>query len=154
MEDILSTNPEFQAPQARITVEKPLHSVIGHPAYLTQCVTNLLGNAVKFVAQGVIPEIRVRSERLDGRVRVWFEDNGIGIDPVHYGRIFQIFGQVYPEKKYGGTGIGLAIVRKAAQRMNGEVGVESSMDSGSRFWLILNEVNYDNDESRFTPGRG
>jgi len=38
--------------------------------------------------------------------------------------------------------------------MNGEVGVESSMDSGSRFWLILNEVNYDNDESRFTPGRG
>ena len=137
MEDILSTNPEFQAPQARITVEKPLHSVIGHPAYLTQCVTNLLGNAVKFVAQGVIPEIRVRSERLDGRVRVWFEDNGIGIDPAHYGRIFQIVGQVYPQETYSGTGIGLAIVRKAAQRMNGEVGVESRLKEGSHFWLIL-----------------
>lgn len=137
MEDILSTNPEFQAPQARITVEKPLHSVIGHPTYLTQCVTNLLGNAVKFVAQGVIPEIRVRSERLDGRVRVWFEDNGIGIDPAHYGRIFQIVGQVYPQETYSGTGIGLAIVRKAAQRMNGEVGVESRLKEGSRFWLIL-----------------
>jgi signal transduction histidine kinase len=73
-------------------------------------------------------------------VRLWFEDNGIGIDPAHHERIFQIFGQVYPEKKYGGTGIGLAIVRKAVQRMNGEVGVESSIDKGSRFWLTLKSV--------------
>jgi len=51
--------------------------VIGHEAYLTQCVTNLLGNAVKFVPAGVIPEILIHSERLDGKVRVWFEDNGI-----------------------------------------------------------------------------
>jgi signal transduction histidine kinase len=77
-------------------------------------------------------------------VRLWFEDNGIGIDPSHHERIFQIFGQVYPEKKYGGTGIGLAIVRKAVQRMNGEAGVESGTDKGSRFWLILNEGKYDN----------
>jgi PAS domain S-box-containing protein len=154
IDDVVSANPEFQASQARIMVEKPLHRVLGHDAYLTQCLTNLLGNAVKFVAEGVVPEVRIRSERIDGKVRVWFEDNGIGIDPLHYERIFQIFGQVHAGKKYGGTGIGLAIVRKAAQRMNGEVGVESSMDSGSRFWLILNEVNYDNDESRFTPGRG
>lgn len=137
IEDILLSTPEFQAPRAHITVEKPLHPVLGHQAYLTQCVTNLLGNAIKFVATGVIPEIHVRSERLDGRVRVWFEDNGIGIDPAHHGRIFQIFGQVYPQETYSGTGIGLAIVRKAAQRMNGEVGVESGLREGSRFWLIL-----------------
>lgn len=154
IDDIISTNPDFQPPHARIVVKRPLQPVLGHDAYLTQCVTNFLSNAVKFVSDGVVPEIHIRTEAIDGQVRVWFEDNGIGIDPAHYGRIFQIFGQVYPEKKYGGTGIGLAIVRKAAQRMNGEVGVESSMDSGSRFWLILNEVNYDNDESRFTPGRG
>jgi PAS domain S-box-containing protein len=140
IEDILSTHPEFQAPQSRITVEKPLDRVLGHEAYLTQCVTNLLGNAVKFVPAGVVPEIRVGSERLDGKVRLWFEDNGIGIDPSHHERIFQIFGQVYPEKKFGGTGIGLAIVRKAVQRMNGEVGLESGMDKGSRFWLTLGEV--------------
>ncbi|MPZ76131.1 MAG: PAS domain S-box protein [Deltaproteobacteria bacterium] len=144
IEDILSTRPEFQAPQAHILVEKPLHRVLGHEAYLTQCLTNLLGNAVKFVPVGVVPDVRVRSERLDGKVRLWFEDNGVGIDPSHHERIFQIFGQVYPEKKYGGTGIGLAIVRKAVQRMNGEVGVESGLDKGSRFWLILNEVKYDN----------
>jgi PAS domain S-box-containing protein len=139
IDDIFSSHPEFQAPQALIAVEKPLHRVLGHEASLTQCITNLLGNAVKFVPPGVVPEIRIRTERADGKVRVWFEDNGIGIDPSHHERIFQIFGQVYPEKKYGGTGIGLAIVRKAVQRMNGEAGVESGMDKGSRFWLILNE---------------
>lgn len=139
MDDIFSSHPEFQIPQVRIEVEKPLHRVLGHEAYLTQCITNLLGNAVKFVPPGVLPEIRIRTERADGKIRVWFEDNGIGIDPSHHERIFQIFGQVYPEKKYGGTGIGLAIVRKAVQRMNGEAGVESVMDKGSRFWLILDE---------------
>jgi signal transduction histidine kinase len=138
------THPEFQEPQSRITLEKPLHPVLGHEAYLTQCITNLLGNAIKFVPEGTVPEIRVRSEQLDGKVRVWFEDNGIGIDPAHHDRIFQIFGQVYPERKYGGTGIGLAIVRKAAQRMNGDVGVESGIDKGSRFWLILSGVNHGN----------
>jgi PAS domain S-box-containing protein len=139
IDDILSSHPEFQAPQVRVTIEKPLHRVLGHEAYLTQCITNLLGNAIKFVPPGVVPEIGIRSERLNGKVRLWFEDNGIGIDPSHHERIFQIFGQVYPEKKYGGTGIGLAIVRKAVQRMNGEAGVESGMDKGSRFWLVLNE---------------
>ncbi len=140
LDDIIASNPEFQEPQARVIVEKPLHQVLGHDAYLTQCLTNLLGNAVKFMRPGVEPVVLVSSERLDGKIRLWIEDNGIGIDPLHHERIFQIFGQVHPEKKYGGTGIGLAIVRKAAQRMNGEVGVESEIDKGSRFWLILNEV--------------
>ena len=137
LDDIIAAHPEFQAPSARLVVERPLHRVLGHEAYLTQCITNLLGNAVKFVDAGVVPEIRIRNERVDGRVRLWFEDNGIGIDPSHQERIFQIFGQVYPEKKFGGTGIGLAIVRKAVQRMNGDVGVDSALDKGSRFWVVL-----------------
>ncbi|MBI4660036.1 MAG: PAS domain S-box protein [Verrucomicrobia bacterium] len=140
IQDILPNHPEFQPPQACLLMEKPLHLVLGHEACLTQCVTNLLGNAVKFVPSGVVPQIRVRTELLDGRVRVWFEDNGIGIDTLHHDRIFEIFGQVHPEKKYGGTGIGLAIVRKAVQRMGGEVGVESEIGQGSRFWFILNEA--------------
>lgn len=139
-DDIISTSPDFQEPRARIVLEKPLAPVLGHDAYLTQCITNLLGNAVKFVNSEVQPRILVRTEPLDGKVRLWFEDNGIGIDPRHHQQIFQIFGQVHPEKKYGGTGIGLAIVRKAAQRMNGEVGVLSEPGHGSRFWLTLNEA--------------
>jgi PAS domain S-box-containing protein len=143
LDDIIATHPEFQAPHARINVVRPLYRVLGHEAYLTQCITNLLGNAVKFVDAGRVPEIRIRSERTDGRVRLWFEDNGIGIDPSHQERIFQIFGQVYPEKKFGGTGIGLAIVRKAVQRMNGDVGVDSALDKGSRFWVVLEEEKHD-----------
>jgi signal transduction histidine kinase len=143
IDDITSTNPEFQAPQAHIVIEKPLQRVFGHEAHLTQCVSNLLGNAVKFVRAGAVPTVRIRSERLNGRVRLWFEDNGIGIDPAHHARIFQIFGQVHPEGSYSGTGIGLAIVRKAVQRMQGEVGVESQLNKGSRFWLILDGENYD-----------
>ena len=154
LDDIIATTPDFQAPQARVIVERPLHRVVGHDAYMTQCLTNLLANAVKFVPAGVLPEVRIRTERLDGKVRVWVEDNGIGIDPAHYERIFQIFGQVHPEKKYGGTGIGLAIVRKAVQRMNGEVGVAPGLDKGSRFWLILQEEKYDYDQSHFAARRG
>jgi PAS domain S-box-containing protein len=153
IDDITSTNPEFQEPKARVLISKPLHQVLGHEAYLTQCLTNLLDNAVKFVPGGVVPEIRIHSERIDGKVRLWCEDNGIGIDPSHHERIFQIFGQVHPERKYGGTGIGLAIVRKAVQRMNGEVGVYSTVENGSRFWLVLNEVNHDNYSSGAPAGR-
>jgi signal transduction histidine kinase len=143
IEDITSTHPEFQAPHARIVVEKPLQRVFGHEAYLTQCVSNLLSNAVKFVRPEAVPTVRIWSERLNGRVRVWFEDNGIGIAPAHHERIFQIFGRVFPDEKYSGTGIGLAIVRKAIQRMRGEVGVESQLDKGSRFWLILDAADDD-----------
>ena len=137
IEDLAPSHPEFHEPHALLKVQKPMHPVFGHEAYLTQCVTNLLGNAVKFVEPGIVPTILVRSEAMDGRVRIWFEDNGIGIDSSHQERIFQIFGQVHSEKKYGGTGIGLAIVRKAVQRMNGEVGVESELGKGSRFWITL-----------------
>lgn len=138
--DIVPNHPEFQPPLACIQIQGPLHPVLGHEAYLTQCVTNLIGNAVKFVPAGVIPNVRIYSESVHGRVRVWFEDNGIGIDPSHHDRIFQIFGQVHPQQKYGGTGIGLAIVRKAVLRMGGQVGVQSQYGHGSRFWLILNEA--------------
>ena len=152
LDDIIAATPEFQAPRARIKIARPLHWVIGHEAYLTQCITNLLGNAVKFVSPQMVPAIVVRSEALDRKVRLWFEDNGIGIDPTHHDRIFDMFGQVHPQKKYGGTGIGLAIVRKAAHRMNGEVGVDSALDKGSRFWLLLNGVNHDDNESRHIVG--
>jgi PAS domain S-box-containing protein len=137
IDEILPLHPEFQPPRAEITVQKPLPRVLGHEAYLTQCVTNFLGNAVRFMADGQLPRIQIRTEALNGKVRVWFEDNGIGIDPAHFERIFQIFGQVYKQDKYGGTGIGLAIVRKAVIRMDGEVGVESELGKGSRFWIQL-----------------
>jgi signal transduction histidine kinase len=141
--DIIHERPEFQAPKARVAIEGALLPVIGHEASLTQCLTNLLSNAVKFVAPGVHPNVRLRSEAIadgngsNGSVRLWVEDNGIGIAPANRTRLFEIFQRINGEGTYEGTGIGLAIVRKATERMNGESGVESELGRGSQFWIEL-----------------
>jgi signal transduction histidine kinase len=70
-------------------------------------------------------------------VRIWVEDNGIGIAPEHQGRIFGLFERLHSGGAYSGTGVGLAIVRKGAERMGGRVGVDSKVGKGSRFWVEL-----------------
>jgi signal transduction histidine kinase len=120
-----------------ISVEGQLLSVFGHEASLSQAISNLLNNAIKFVPSGKTPQVRVRTERRDGDVRLWIEDNGIGIKPEYQHRLFNVFERVHPEKNYEGTGIGLAIVRKAAERMGGKAGLESDGVTGSRFWIQL-----------------
>jgi len=134
---IIHERPELQPPQAQIKIEHPLLRVLGHEASLTQCLTNLLDNAVKFVEPGTIPRILVRTETFDGRVRLWIQDNGIGIEKEVQQRLFGMFQRLHDHRDYPGTGIGLAIVRKAIERMRGQVGVESEPGKGSRFWLEL-----------------
>lgn len=136
--DVIETYPQLKEKES-IHVPSPLPLVRAHPAYLTQCVANLLGNAVKFVRPGIPPHVIVRAESEGDphTVRIWFEDNGIGIAPEHFKQIFEIFGRVHPAKAYEGTGIGLAIVRKAAERMGGAVGLTSELGKGTRFWLSL-----------------
>ncbi len=136
--DIIQERPEFQSPKADVQMEGALPPVLGHGVSLTQCVTNLLDNAVKFVIPGIKPQVRIRAETHNGSVRLWFTDNGIGIDKDARRRLFEMFQRVHNNgAEYEGTGIGLAIVRKAVERMNGEVGVESEPGKGSRFWLQL-----------------
>ena len=135
MQDILESYPNLQPPHAEIIVQSPLPAVWANPAALTQVISNLLGNAVKFVAPGVHPRVVVRAENSGEFVRFWFEDNGIGISPEGQRRLFQIFQRIHRPELYEGTGIGLAIVRKAAERMGGRVGVESDGKNGSRFWV-------------------
>ncbi len=130
---MIDSYPAFQPPLARVRVEGPLPRVLANEAGLTQCFSNLLGNAVKFVPPGRVPEVTIRAERRNGHVRLWFEDNGIGIAPEMSGRIFGMFQRL--SKDYEGTGIGLALVKKVTERMQGRVGVESTLGRGSRFWL-------------------
>ena len=68
---------------------------------------------------------------------MWIEDNGIGIAPEYYQRIFRVFERLHGVESYPGTGIGLAIVRKGVERMGGGVGIESQANGGSRFWIEL-----------------
>lgn len=173
---IIHSYPALQPPRALIYIETSLPKVLANEAGLTQCFSNLLGNAVKFVAPGQTPLVRVRAELLPGYsdgpgvsihgtatppaktgvpgngstpvldhdsekadahpvVRIWFEDNGIGIPLAAQPRIFQMFQRA--SKGYEGTGVGLALVRKVVARMGGRVGFLSEPGAGSRFWLDL-----------------
>jgi two-component system sensor histidine kinase/response regulator len=135
--DIIEQYPGFQLPDADVQIEGKLPSVLANDATLTQCISNLIGNAIKFVKPGATPHVRIKVEQHAGQSRIWFIDNGIGIAPADLDRIFGIFVKIHPPETYSGTGIGLSIVRKAAQKMGAKVGVESTLNSGSRFWLQL-----------------
>ncbi|WP_099066149.1 sensor histidine kinase [Nostoc linckia] len=74
-------------------------------------------------------------------IRLWIEDNGIGIAPEHRQRIFNVFERLHTQESYPGSGIGLAIVRKGVERMGGQVGVESIEGQGSRFWIQLQKFS-------------
>jgi PAS domain S-box-containing protein len=128
---------EITARGAQVALEEPFPSVRGDRLLLGQALQNYLSNGVKFVAPGVPPRVRVRAERRDGRVRLWVEDNGIGILREYWDRVFRLFERLHTAQEYPGTGVGLAIVQKAADRMGGRVGVESEPGKGSRFWIEL-----------------
>jgi signal transduction histidine kinase len=136
---ILESYPTLQAPHAEIRIVEPLPPVIANEGGLCQCFSNLLGNAVKFVEPGKVPRVRIWTETRGDFVRFWFEDNGIGIPKEYQERVFGMFQQL--DKSCEGTGIGLALVRKTAERMDGKVGVESEPGQGSRFWLELKRAN-------------
>jgi signal transduction histidine kinase len=136
LDGILESYPQFHAPRARIAVRRPLPRVMGNAAALIQCLSNLIGNAIKFVAPGTVPQIEIWGETQGGRVRLYVRDNGIGIEPEAHEKIFHIFYQL--DRTYEGTGIGLSVVRKAAERMGGAVGLKSELNRGSTFHLELN----------------
>lgn len=135
--EIIAERPTLQPPAAEVTIVGRLLPVCGHEAPLTQAMSNLLENAVKFVAPGATPRVTVRSERRGDRVRIEVSDNGIGVDPEGQKRLFELFHRAYTTGQYHGTGIGLAIVRRAVERMHGTVGVESEDGNGSTFWIDL-----------------
>jgi PAS domain S-box-containing protein len=132
---LLDTYPNLHAHAADIQIDGNLPIVLGNESLLTQCLSNLLGNAVKFVPPGARPTVRLWSDIKDGLARIWVEDQGIGIPKHAQPRLFRMFQKL--DNQYEGTGIGLAIVRKAVERMGGNVGVKSEPGRGSRFWVEL-----------------
>lgn len=137
---IIETYPELNATSSEIEVVAGLGSVRANPGALTQCLANLLNNAVKFVSPNVTPKIRIWSEVHGDRLRLFVRDNGLGIPEELQEKIFGVFYQGSPINGDESTGIGLAIVRKAAERMGGRVGLESAPGEGSTFWLELSGV--------------
>ncbi|MEC4817110.1 MAG: PAS domain S-box protein [Scytonema sp. PMC 1069.18] len=144
---LVDLKPILQTKQAEINIESDLPLVYAQRSVLKQILSNLIGNALKFVALDVQPHVRIWAERQEllcsdsqanpQRVRIWVEDNGIGIAPEHQTRIFKTFERLHGVEAYPGTGIGLAIVKRGIERLGGQVGVESALNQGSRFWIEL-----------------
>jgi PAS domain S-box-containing protein len=128
---------EIQLRAAQIEIPSHLPSVRGERSILDQVFLNLLSNAIKFVAPGVTPRIRVQAEPRGDRVRISVQDNGVGVPPEHHQRIFRVFERLQGPVRVEGTGVGLAIVDRAVQRLGGQAGVESEPGRGSTFWIEL-----------------
>ncbi len=135
LEGIVESYPQLHSSASTIVIEKPIPHVLGNEAGLTQCFSNLLGNAVKFVAPGARPQIRVWAELKEKKVLLYIADNGIGIPAAYQNKIFGIFQRLNAE--YEGTGIGLAIVKKAVERIGGDITVSSEAGKGSTFCVEL-----------------
>jgi len=126
--------PALNEAGARLTVDDRLPTVMAQKTILAQVLSNLVTNAAKFVPEDRTPEIAIRCEEREERVRIWVEDNGIGVPEGQESRIFGVFERLDQTSDRPGTGIGLAIVRRGMERMGGEAGVERRA-VGSAFWV-------------------
>jgi PAS domain S-box-containing protein len=120
-----------------IEVERPLPRVIGNPLLLNQVFNNLIGNALKFTPADRTPQVRITSAVEENEAIITVRDNGIGIPAEHRDRIFGLFQRLHTSSEYPGTGVGLAIVQKAIERMGGHIAVESVVNVGSTFAIRL-----------------
>lgn len=104
---------------------------------LVQAVRNLVDNALKFSRDAKPPRISINAAQAAARTRVSVADNGCGFDMKYHDRIFDIFQRLHRVEDYPGTGVGLAIARKAVERMDGRVWAESALGTGATFFLEL-----------------
>ena len=131
---------EIDEQHAVITVQLELGAVLGHEATITQVMLNLVGNALRYGKLGSPADITISSKLRGKSLRMSVTDKGIGISPEYQQKIFQIFERLPGSDDDEGTGVGLAIVAKAVERLGGRVGVISSPGQGSTFWFELPAV--------------
>jgi signal transduction histidine kinase/streptogramin lyase len=114
-----------------------LPTVMADRIQLERLLQNLVGNAIKYCDKGIVPAVHVSAEQIDGEWTFSIRDNGIGIDPKHFDRIFGIFQRLHTRDQYSGTGIGLAVCKKIVERHKGRIWVESEEGKGSTFFFTL-----------------
>ncbi len=126
--------------QAEVIVPHTLPTVMAHPTLLEQIFLNLIDNALKYRRIDVAPRIEITTQASKGDLVISVADNGMGIAAKHFDKIFNIFQRLHSQEDYPGTGIGLATVKRAAQRLGGLVEVTSKVGEGSVFSLRLPET--------------
>jgi PAS domain S-box-containing protein len=137
-EALLFLRPAIAEAQAAVRIAGDWPKILASPDEMLRLLQNLIGNALKFRVEGRPPEIVVTSETIDNAWRLCVTDNGVGILPDQIGRLFQVFQRLQSRTDYEGTGIGLALCRKIAERHGGRIWAESAGDGmGSRFCVEL-----------------
>jgi PAS domain S-box-containing protein len=127
----------LQEKVAEVHVDRPIPPVRGCVPILNQVLANLLTNAVKYTREGEAPHVRIFAETRPTTVVLKVADRGIGIERKYHERIFRIFERLHGYSKYPGSGVGLAIARRAVERMQGRIWVESEPGKGSTFCMEL-----------------
>ena len=126
---------ELTERKAEVNVERPLPNITGSAILLNHVLANVIDNAVKFVPPDRTPRIEITSALCGDHIRLDISDNGIGIAPAYHGQIFDLFVRLHKSSEYSGTGVGLALVKKAMERMMGKVSVASTPGRGTCFSL-------------------
>ncbi len=132
------TNLKFRIDRCKASItHDPLPQVMADASQLRQVFQNLIGNAIKFRKSDQPSEIHVSAHRTNGMVQFSVRDNGIGIDPKYFDKIFIIFQRLHSRETYEGTGIGLALCKRIIERHGGRIWVESVVREGSTFHFTL-----------------
>jgi light-regulated signal transduction histidine kinase (bacteriophytochrome) len=127
------------AESGAVVTHDPLPTVSGDATQLTQLFQNLVGNALKF--RGERPSrIHIGAARENGDWRFSVVDNGIGMEPQYFERVFLVFQRLHTRKQYQGTGIGLAICKKVVERHGGRIWAESQLGEGATFCFTVPET--------------
>ncbi|MDX1950765.1 MAG: PAS domain S-box protein [Verrucomicrobiota bacterium] len=129
--------PEIEQRSARFSIEGEFPPVVAHAGTLESVLQNLVSNAIKFTPPEKQPIITITGRIKSDCLHVAIKDEGIGIAPEHHERVFRIFERLHAQEIYPGTGMGLALVKKSLERMNGSIGVESELGRGSTFWFRI-----------------
>jgi light-regulated signal transduction histidine kinase (bacteriophytochrome) len=119
-----------------LVTRDPLPTVEGDESQLTQVLLNLVSNALKFRGKAP-PRVHLAASAVGDSWEITVADNGIGIDPQYFERIFVLFQRLHTREQYSGTGMGLAIARKIVERHRGRIWVESAPGEGSTFHFLL-----------------
>ncbi len=124
-------------PQSEVLVDTSLPSIYGNASNMKILLQNLIENGLKY-NKNETPQVNISSYTNGDKLKIIFEDNGIGISQKHQEKIFQLFGRLHTDSEYKGTGVGLANCKKIVENhLNGQLEVESEIGKGAKFVITL-----------------